>query len=374
VIVLIPAYEPGSALIELVRSLRGTAQDIDVVVIDDGSGSQFQAIFAAVADLGCDILTYAANRGKGHALKSGFRYIERRYPGRDVVCADCDGQHTVVDILRVAGQLHRSRSAMVLGVRTFAGNVPLRSRFGNSVSRVLFRVATGRWLQDTQTGLRGYPAPMLSWLQSVHGDRYDYELNLLMRAADAGMDIETVEISTVYLNSNESSHFRPVVDSVRIYAPLLRFALSSLTAFVIDTVALLTLFAATGSLVVSIVGARVLSSSVNFAINRRAVFEHGRDKPTVTAAVQYFALVVGLLGLNYASLLSLQTLGMPLLPAKLVTELLLFAVSWAVQRRFVFARRIRRREPLTPVPDTKRVSTIGGSQILRDGGSTYAGR
>ena len=364
-IVLIPAYEPGNTLIELVRALRATDRDIDVVVVDDGSGPRFQRIFDTVADLGCDVLTHAANSGKGQALKSGFRYIEQRSPGQDVVCADCDGQHTVADILRVADQLCRSGSAMVLGERTFAGDVPLRSRLGNSVSSTLFRLATGVPLQDTQTGLRGYPAPMLSWLLSVPGDRYEYELNLLMRAADAGMAIETVEISTVYLNSNESSHFRPVVDSVRIYAPLLKFALSSLTAFLIDTIALLALMAATGSLIVSVIGARVLSSSVNFAINRRVVFEHGRDKPTLIAAVQYFALVIGLLGLNYASLLSLQILGMPLLPAKLVTELLLFAVSWAVQRRFVFARPMRRRGPLAPAQDTEPMTIIAGSQVLR---------
>ena len=358
-IVLIPAYEPGISLIELVRALRATGPDFDVVVVDDGSGRRFQHIFDEVIELGGEVLTHRTNGGKGHALKSGFRLVEQSYPGKDVVCADCDGQHTVVDILRVAEQLRRSRAAMVLGERTFDGDVPLRSRFGNSVSRTLFRVGTGVSLQDTQTGLRGYPAPMLGWLQSVQGERYDYELNLLTRAADAGMVIETVEISTVYLDENASSHFRPVVDSVRIYAPLLKFALSSITAFLIDTVALLALMAATGSLVLSVVGARVLSSSANFAVNRRAVFEHGRDKPTVTAALQYFALVVGLLALNYTSLLSLQAVGLPLLPAKLITELLLFVVSWAVQRRFVFARR-RRHQPPVLDRDTGEIGSLAG--------------
>ncbi len=359
-IVLIPAYEPGICLVELVRELREADNEIDIVVVDDGSGPRYRGIFDAVADLGSDVLTHPRNRGKGAALKSGFSYIGECYPGQQVVCADCDGQHTVADILRVADHLRRSNAAMVLGVRAFAGQVPLRSRFGNSVSRALFRVATGRDLPDTQTGLRAYPAPMLSWLQSIPGERYEYELNLLTHAADAGMAIETVEISTVYLHANESSHFRPVVDSARIYAPLLKFALSSITAFVIDTAALLALMAATGSLVLSVVGARFLSSSVNFAINRRAVFEHGRDKPTRTAATQYFALVIGLLGLNYLSLLVLQALGTPLLPAKLLTEMLLFVVSWAVQRRFVFARRQRQRGLHAPDGDTRKVATGTG--------------
>jgi putative flippase GtrA len=129
------------------------------------------------------------------------------------------------------------------------------------------------------------------------------------------------------------------------------------------------MMAATGSLVLSVVGARVLSSSVNFAVNRRAVFEHGRDKPTMTAGMQYFALVIGLLGLNYASLLSLQAVGVPLLTAKLVTELLLFVVSWAVQRRFVFARRRGERQ----IPGG-RLSGAGASRTPRAGNSTPAGR
>ena len=371
-IVLIPAYEPGISLIELTRALRATG--LEVVVVDDGSGPEFAQIFDAIVDLGGEVLAHPANAGKGQALKSGFRYIGQHYAGQDVVCADCDGQHTVVDILRVATRLRRSAAAMVLGERTFAGDVPLRSRFGNSVSRTLFRVGTGMSLRDTQTGLRGYPASMLGWLQSVHGDRYDYELNLLLRAADAGMTIETVDISTVYLNDNESSHFRPVVDSARIYAPLLKFALSSITAFLIDTIALLALTAVTGSLVLSVVGARVLSSSVNFAINRRVVFEHGREKPAVTAGWQYFALVIGLLGLNYLSLLSLQAAGLALLPAKLLTELLLFAVSWAVQRRFVFTRRVRGL-PLPGRPSGTSASwTPSAGRSTQASRSTHAGR
>jgi putative flippase GtrA len=248
----------------------------------------------------------------------------------------------VADILQVADRVRSSPDAlpdaMVLGTRSFSGEVPLRSRLGNSASRVLFRLATGESLRDTQTGLRAYPGSMLGWLQSISGERYEYELNLLLRAADAGIAIDTVQIQTIYLRDNESSHFRPVADSVPIYAPLLTFALSSMVAFVIDMTALLVLNALTGSLLLAVVGARIISSWGNFLTNRRLVFEHGRDKPRRTAAAQYFALVVGLLTINYLSLLALQVMGCPLLPAKLLTELALFVVSYGVQRRLVFAR------------------------------------
>ena len=69
--------------------------------------------------------------------------------------------------------------------------------------------STGERIPDTQTGLRGYPAAMIPWLRSVRGDRYEYELNLLLEARNAGYAICSVEIDTVYLNHNSGSHFRP---------------------------------------------------------------------------------------------------------------------------------------------------------------------
>jgi putative flippase GtrA len=342
-LLLIPAYQPGAALVTLVEMIRAADSDIAVVAVDDGSGSDYDDIFGVVKGLGCDVVRYPDNSGKGHALKTGFDHIARRYPDHDVVCADGDGQHAVADILRVADRLRRRPDAMVLGTRRFTGEVPARSRWGNAASGLFFRLATGRNLPDVQTGLRGYPATMLTWLRSIPGERYEYEHNLLLRAVDAGLTIDTVDIATIYVGANESSHFRPLADSIRIYAPVLLFAASSMVAFAIDTVALLALSALTGSLILSVVGARALSSAVNFVANSLIVFEHGRNRPSIAAAAQYFCLVAGLLAINYCMLLGLQFAGVPLLPAKLLTELALFAISYAVQRRVVFADPYRRR-------------------------------
>ena len=185
---------------------------------------------------------------------------------------------------------------MVLGTRSFTGNVPARSRFGNNATRLLFTLATGERIADTQTGLRGYPASMLPWLRSVHGERYEYELNLLLEARQAGYAISSVDIATVYLDHNSGSHFRPLADSARIYAPLLKFLASSFTAFLVDTVMFLILNAATDSLLLAVVGARAVSSAVNFAVNRRLVFRHGREKPAAQTGVRYFSLVAGAAG------------------------------------------------------------------------------
>lgn len=335
-IVLIPAYEPGGTLVELVRRLgRHT-----VVVVDDGSGPGYADVFARVRDLGAEVLTSARNRGKGHALRTGFAFIEDRYPGRDVVCADSDGQHRPDDIEAVARHVAASGAAMVLGGRRFTGAVPARSRFGNAVTCAAFRLVTGVRLMDTQTGLRAYPAWMLPWLGRVAGDRFEYEQRLLLRAARERLPIAEVEIATVYLGHNESSHFRPIRDSVRVYRPLLAFATSSLLAFAVDTVALLALVALTGDLALSAVAARLISATGNYAVNRSYVFgSRGNPAARPGSALRYAALAGVLLALNVVLLRALTSATGSVLAAKLLTEVSLFAASFLAQRTLVFAFR-----------------------------------
>lgn len=338
-IVLIPAYEPGARLEPLVEALRAADPDVYVVVVDDGSGGAFAETFARVRAAGATVLAHDRNRGKGAALKTGFAYAAETHPGDDVVTADADGQHTPHDVLRVAEGLREDaaegRSALILGCRDFGGAVPLRSRVGNAIARGLFRLAAGWTLSDTQTGLRGIPAPILPWLRGVPGERFEYEQNVLLRSGRAGVATRELPIETVYLDANASSHFRPIVDSLRVVLPLALFAGSSLLAFAIDTVALLVLTALTGWLVPSIVAARVLSASVNFAVNRRLVFRpvHGR---TAGQALRYALLASALLASNVVWLEALTGLGVPLVAAKIATEGVLFVTGYGAQRTFVF--------------------------------------
>ena len=336
-IILIPAYEPDAQLLEVLGAIRAADPSFSVVVVDDGSGPAYRQIFDGARRAGAHVISHPANQGKGSALKTGFGFILDRFPGRDVVCADSDGQHSVVDILRVAERAGRDPACMMLGARTFAGDVPARSRIGNAATRLLFRLATGERIADTQTGLRGYPAAMLPWLLTVDGERYEYELNLLLEAKAAGYRIAGVGIATIYLDRNSGSHFRPLADSVRIYAPLLKFLLASFAGFLIDTAAFLALSAATGSVLAAVGGARCLSATANFLINRRLVFRHGREKSAGATAARYCALAVALLAANYALIAALAGAGVADLPAKLLTETALLAVSYAVQQRFLFA-------------------------------------
>jgi putative flippase GtrA len=356
VIVLVPAYEPDAPLIALLDALRSAAPEAHLLVVDDGSGPRFAPVFEAARQRGCVVLTHPVNRGKGAALKTGFRFIAEHAPGEDVVCADSDGQHSPDDVLRVAACV-RDGADLVLGVRGFTGHVPLRSRFGNTVTRTLFRLATGRDVRDTQTGLRGYAGALLPWLLSVPGERFEYEVNALLQAVRRGLPIDQVGIATIYTDGNASSHFRPVLDSARIYAPLLTFLLSSFAAFLLDTAALVGLHGLLGGLLLPLLGARLLSSSVNFAVNRRLVFAAPGARSVGAAAARYAALAVVLVAANYVLLAAFTRLGLGLLPAKLLTEVLLVSASYQVQRRTVFIRRARAQRSAT-AGDRREVSTL----------------
>ncbi len=313
-VVLIPAYEPDARLVQLVGDLVGDHRANQVVVVDDGSGPHYASLFRAAAALGATVLIHPENHGKGAALKAGLAHVRETWPGRDVVCADSDGQHLVDDILRVADRLAGRDShepgPIVLGARSFTGDVPLRSRVGNEATRLFVRIGSGLRLRDTQTGLRGYPASLIGWLLSVPGDRFEYEMAVLLRAHAESRPIVEVPTSTVYLDGNASTHFRPIVDSARVYAPLLRFFGSSLLAGILDVVGLLAVMALTGDLLVSVVAARLVSATVNFCVNRRLVF--GSSGPIGRAAARYATLVVSLAAANFVLMWTLTAGGLAL--------------------------------------------------------------
>ena len=335
-VVLIPAYKPDERLAVLVARLREARRDCAVLVVDDGSGPQYAPFFYATRTRGAEVVSSPVNQGKGQALRTGLAHAAATWPDADVVCADADGQHTPSDIEAVAARV-RETGHMTLGVRRFTGPVPLRSRIGNDVTALLFRGATGWRLGDTQTGLRGYPAGRLAWLQEVPGDRYEYELSALLRAHELGMAVEQVEITTVYEPGNTSSHFRPVQDSARIYAPLLRFMGASLASFGIDWLGVMVIFAMTGSLLAAVVGARLVSGTANFFMNRR-VFRAQRGTVARTA-VRYAVLAVSLLAASYLMLRALTAVGIPLGIAKVLGDGAIYVASYVAQRRLVFRER-----------------------------------
>ena len=334
--VLIPAYQPDARLPRLILELHRADPSTKIVVVDDGSGQKFSDIFEASATAGAHVISYENNRGKGYALREGFTWI-RDVAGDSpecVVTADADGQHTLNDIFRV-GRRCTDTGKSVLGVREFVGHVPARSRIGNTATSALFWLATGWKLKDTQTGLRAFPVALLPELLEVQGDRYEYELRVLLHLAKFRHPVTQIPIETIYEAGNPTSHFRPLQDSARIWAPLLKFAASSGVATVIDYVLVLVLNALTGALFFPVIAARLVSASVNFAMNRR-VFE-ATGVPLRRSAFRYAALAVAVVTGSYTMLAVLTGIGMPLWIAKIIADTTMYLVSYSAQSRYVFA-------------------------------------
>jgi len=334
--VLIPAYQPDARLPRLILELHRADPSTKIVVVDDGSGQKFSDIFEASATAGAHVISYENNRGKGYALREGFTWI-RDVAGdlsECVVTADADGQHTLNDIFRV-GRTCTDTGTSVLGVREFVGHVPARSRIGNTATSALFWLATGWKLKDTQTGLRAFPVALLPALLEVQGDRYEYELRVLLHLAKFRHPVTQIPIETIYEAGNPTSHFRPLQDSARIWAPLLKFAASSGVATIIDYVLVLALNALTGALFFPVVVARMVSASVNFAMNRR-VFE-ATGVPLRRSALRYAALAVAVVAGSYTMLAVLTGIGMPLWIAKIIADTTMYLVSYSAQSRYVFA-------------------------------------
>ena len=229
--VLVPAWQPEQRLTVLVASL--VAQGFGaVLIVNDGSDKKCSFLFEELARLPrVHVLHHVANLGKGRALKTGINYFLNELQVMDgLVTADADGQHMQADIVRVARALLEADGKLVLGSRRFTADAPLRSRFGNGLTRHIFAFVTGAKLTDTQTGLRAFPRNLLPELLVLDGERYEYEMTVLAHVCCLGNKPLEVPIETVYIDGNRASHFNPVWDSMRIYFVLMRFYFDAILA------------------------------------------------------------------------------------------------------------------------------------------------
>lgn len=338
---VIPSYEPDIQLIRLLKKVRDKS-DFEVVLVNDGSSPQADRLFEKAQSY-ATVLHHEVNQGKGQALKTAFAYIQKQGLYGTVITADADGQHKVWDILRVAKKAAENPNQLVLGVRAFTGKVPLRSRFGNHLTRILFKLQTGVAVSDTQTGLRAFTTNLLPFMMEIEGRRYEYEMNMLLEASKAYPILE-VPIETVYINDNEGSHFRPVRDGLMIYKNIFQFALTSLSSFIVDylvyALALLFLAAAPTSLKILLANgiARVTSSIFNYSTNKKLVFKN--QDSILKTGTGYFSLAFGLFVLDTLLIrLFYAVFGLNLLLVKILVGILLFSISWMVQKKFIFKER-----------------------------------
>lgn len=346
--VIIPAYEPSERLVQLIQRLK-QEKIAHIVVTDDGSGAFYRPIFEQVEAIeGCVVLHHAVNLGKGRALKTAFNYCLTAFPKMlGCITADSDGQHTVEGILNCMKALCEHPDALILGCRDFdAKGVPARSSFGNKCTRKVFRYLLGLSVTDTQTGLRAIPASFMSYLMNVKGERFEYETNMLIETKNLQIPIVEVTVDTIYIEENKSSHFNPIKDSMRIYSVFGKFLFSSLSSSVVDLL-LFSLFcgmlreggtvAGISYIVQATVLARVLSAVYNFMINYKVVFKSSSGI-TVTAVKYCLLAVCQMLCSAFLVDFLFGMIGGYEVAVKMVVDVLLFFLSFVIQREFVYRK------------------------------------
>ena len=343
--VIIPSLNPDHNLEQLVSKLiqAGTVQ---IIIVDDGSGPQYQPIFQRLSTVpSCEVLHHPVNLGKGKALKTAFAYFlaQPEYaPSCGVVTADADGQHRPEDILRTCAALQAHPSNLVLGVRDFSQEqVPPKSKYGNSITKKVFHLLYGKQLSDTQTGLRGIPRTWLPTCLEIPGDRFEYETKMLIEAATQNVPIEEVPIETVYIDSNRETHFRPVVDSLKIYGLFFRYLLSSLVTSIVDYLVFSLAFYLYHSLALSTILGRFFAIFVYYFVQKRFVF---RKKDAGSAEFIKLVLLVIFSGTCSFLLLEWITRKVPstVFFLKILVEVILYFMNFLIQRNFVW----RSRKPL----------------------------
>ncbi len=302
-VVLIPAYEPEAVLVPLVEELKSVG--LSVLVVDDGSGEKYTDIFETVSKT-ATVLHLPKNSGKGAALKTGIRHVLDHMPECEhLITCDADGQHKVEDVIRVREQLHRGEK-FVLTVRKLRHDIPLRSKIGNNLSRFVYALLVNRYLSDNQSGLRGFARTHLEWMVLVEKDNYDYEMNVLYYAAKKGVRITTLLIEAIYIGNNESSHFNPLLDTVRIYRSLFYLARGTLIAFLVSEVLVLLVSVLFGyqHFIQTLPGIAAISYLTNILINKYICFKHTPcyDYWTtlIYTVISYFVYTLGCLLLMYA--------------------------------------------------------------------------
>ena len=333
--IVIPALDPPETLLGLVDALRIGAMG-RIVVVNDGSAER--TLFRALENLeDVTVLHHEENRGKGEALKTGFRHLLACEALTGIVTVDADGQHLAEDVDRVRGVAGSEPGALILGARGFEGDVPVKSAVGNKATRTVLKMAAGLDLRDTQTGLRAVPRSLAERCLAVESARYEFELEMLLLAKRMDVPIRETGIATVYVDRNRATHFRPVRDSIGIYLVFLRFLSVSVVSFWLDIVFFALLHHSTDAILFSTYAARISSGTFNFLGNRSFVFRDGVRRSPVRDAAAYTGLAFLI---ATASGFAVRTLsgwtGWAPAIVKIGVDPCLFIVSFAVQRYVIF--------------------------------------
>lgn len=360
-IVIIPSLDPDEHLKETVEGLKAAGFS-RFVLVDDGSSEENKKNFPEPTD-NIVVLHHEVNKGKGAGLKTAFAYIkENLSDAKYMVTVDGDGQHAPADAKKCVEALGDNKNQVILGARCFSqDNVPLRSKLGNNITLFVFHKLCGIKISDTQTGLRAFPTELIPSLLSIEGERFEYETNMLLKFKQRGIEINEVPIETVYIEENHASHFRTVQDSFLVYKFILAYVASSAISFIIDIsffaifLKIFTKASITGSFVLfgkeillvsffATVCARIISSLVNYTINKKKVFDYEDGDKNNHTLLKYYALAIPQMFVSAFSVTILTKL-LGISPSatflttliKVCVDTIIFLVNYRVQRVWVFA-------------------------------------
>ena len=355
--IVLPSLDPDRKFEKVVDGLV-EAGFAHIIIVNDGSCAERRAFFNAASEKpGCTVLTHEVNKGKGRALKTAFTYVQQLLPELEgVITIDGDGQHLLEDIRACGDRMLENPDQVVLGCRDFnLPGIPPRSVAGNKTTSRFFRLLFGIHLSDTQTGLRAIPAKYLETFRHIEGERFEYETNMLLHMKRLGIGFLEQPITTVYDPDDYSSHYNAVKDSLRISKVMLRFlctgsgfryAVSAVLSWILDNGLYLALLSALSGRAsaspVAQITARVFSSLFNFTMNDLFVFrntEHhwkAMGKYYCLCIPQTFISTVCLTAMVNSLKITAPTVATLV---KILIELLLFILSYFIQKKWVFKKK-----------------------------------
>lgn len=208
--VLIPVLNEAQTIGKVVGAVH--TQNLDVVVIDDGSTDDSGAI---ARQNGATVIRHDVKKGKGQSLRDGFWYVlEHGYEG--VITMDGDGQHDVADIERFLRLAAKDCPGMIVGNRMAnPQGMPVVRYLTNRFMSSLISKACGQYIPDTQCGYRYIDSRILREVPLTCDD-FEIETELLMKSSKQGFRIDSVPVMTIY--RDEESKINPWKDTVRFIA------------------------------------------------------------------------------------------------------------------------------------------------------------
>ena len=342
-VILIPAYNPSKKLLQLIDDLNNL--NLKIILVNDGSNKNINLFKKIKDNYPCSLLEYPENKGKGYALKYGMKYFLGNFKDyKGLITVDADYQHLPKDVVNLMTEMDNNPDTIIFGCRDFNSlKVPFLNRLGNKITSYIFKLLYGKYLCDTQTGLRGIPTSLIENFLEIEGNRFEYEIGQLINIVNKDIPYKEVKIETIYYETRESK-FHKITDSIRIYKLMLkesfRFMITSLVSSFLDIILftiLLSLTASLGdlSIVISTFGARIIADLLNFYLTKNFVFYSIEETKKIILSYYLLSFFKMFLSALFVLLISKYVV-INKTVIKMVGDILIYCFSYRIQKKYIF--------------------------------------